>query len=124
MNFLEVGKRAYSLFVGEESTENVPSEESASRTETDLFDTLRDHLDIDAKFSEARCAKVLPLALATYQQNSPFHYTREYHENRVSFSIRYILLSLIGVFHVKPDFVSVLSLPRQCRFWLCTVADQ
>ncbi|KAL0280635.1 UNVERIFIED_CONTAM: hypothetical protein PYX00_001865 [Menopon gallinae] len=84
VHFLEVGKRTYSLFVDEESTENAPSEESASKTETDLFDTLREHLDIDAKFSEARCAKVLPLALATYQQNSPFHYTREYHENRLA----------------------------------------
>lgn len=41
-------------------------------------------LDTDVKFSESRCGKVLPLAIATYQDNLPTHYTREYHEGRVS----------------------------------------
>lgn len=46
---------------------------------TGLFELL----DTDVKFSEARCSKVLPLALATYQEGLPLHYTRDYHESRV-----------------------------------------
>lgn len=41
-------------------------------------------LDTDVKFSESRCGKVLPIAIANYQENLPTHYTREYHEGRVS----------------------------------------
>lgn len=83
--FFSVAKKAFSILVSETSDERGEGDETISEKEPDLFENLRDHLDIDAKFSEARCAKVLPLALATYQQNSPFHYTREYHESRVSF---------------------------------------
>lgn len=45
---------------------------------------LHNLLDTDVKFSEARCSKVLPLAIATYQENLPTHYTKEYHEGKVS----------------------------------------
>uniref|UniRef100_A0A1B6D313 Nonsense-mediated mRNA decay factor SMG8 n=1 Tax=Clastoptera arizonana TaxID=38151 RepID=A0A1B6D313_9HEMI len=44
---------------------------------------LHNLLDTDVKFSEARCSKVLPLAIATYQENLPPHYTKGYHERRV-----------------------------------------
>lgn len=37
----------------------------------------------DIKFSEQRCQKVLPLALARYQENLPSHYTRTHHETKV-----------------------------------------
>lgn len=40
-------------------------------------------LDVEGQFSEARCAKVLPLALAAYQENLPSHYSSQYHENKV-----------------------------------------
>lgn len=82
--FFSVAKKAFSILVSQNKNEGGEGDETASEKDPDLFENLRDHLDIDAKFSEARCAKVLPLALATYQQNSPFHYTREYHESRVS----------------------------------------
>jgi protein SMG8 len=45
--------------------------------------TLHDLLDTDIKFSEARCSKVLPLAISTYQENLPANYTKEYHLNKV-----------------------------------------
>lgn len=38
----------------------------------------------DTKFSEQRCQKVLPLALARYQESLPSHYTRAHHETKVS----------------------------------------
>jgi protein SMG8 len=38
----------------------------------------------DMQFSEARCEKVLPLALATYQESLPPHYNETLHLSRVS----------------------------------------
>jgi protein SMG8 len=46
---------------------------------------LRSLLDVEGQFSEARCSKVLPLALAAYQENLPSHYSSQYHENKVIF---------------------------------------
>lgn len=38
---------------------------------------------IDTKFSEQRCQKVLPIAVARYQENLPSHYTRNHHDDKV-----------------------------------------
>ncbi|EFX84763.1 hypothetical protein DAPPUDRAFT_222870 [Daphnia pulex] len=46
------------------------------------FQLLRSILDVEGQFSEARCLKVLPLALAAYQENLPSHYSSQYHENK------------------------------------------
>jgi len=46
------------------------------------FSMLRSLLDVEGQFSEARCSKVLPLALAKYQENLPSHYNSKYHENK------------------------------------------
>lgn len=48
------------------------------------FNMLRSLLDVEGQFSEARCSKVLPLALAAYQENLPSHYSSQYHESKVS----------------------------------------
>lgn len=47
---------------------------------------LKNYLDVDQRFSEARCNKVFPLAVATYQENLPPHYTKKYHETKVMIS--------------------------------------
>ncbi|KAI0238335.1 Protein SMG8 [Lamellibrachia satsuma] len=47
------------------------------------FNTLRSLLEIDTRFSESRCAKVLPLAESTYQDGLPQHYTKSYHLNKL-----------------------------------------
>lgn len=47
------------------------------------FNNLKNCLDVDQRFSEARCNKVFPLAVATYQENLPSHYTKKYHETKV-----------------------------------------
>ncbi|XP_054280613.1 nonsense-mediated mRNA decay factor SMG8 [Macrosteles quadrilineatus] len=52
-----------------------------------VLSTLHDLLDTDIKFSEARCSKVLPLAISTYQENLPANYTKEYHLNKVSLAL-------------------------------------
>ena len=49
---------------------------------SDVFN-LKNYLDVDQRFSEARCSKVFPLAVATYQENLPSHYTKKYHETKV-----------------------------------------
>jgi hypothetical protein len=49
-----------------------------------LLSSLHTLLDTDVRFSEGRCGKVLPLATATYQENLPPHYTRDYHESKVT----------------------------------------
>nr|SVE71569.1 EOG090X02WG [Daphnia similis]SVE72202.1 EOG090X02WG [Daphnia similis] len=46
------------------------------------FQLLHSILDVEGQFSEARCLKVLPLALAAYQENLPSHYSSQYHENK------------------------------------------
>ncbi|KAK5646979.1 hypothetical protein RI129_005443 [Pyrocoelia pectoralis] len=46
-------------------------------------------LGTDTRFSEQRCLKVLPLALARYQEGLPSHYTRTVHETRLSLAIAF-----------------------------------
>ncbi|XP_057374680.1 nonsense-mediated mRNA decay factor SMG8-like [Daphnia carinata] len=46
------------------------------------FQLLHSILDVEGQFSEARCLKVLPLALAAYQENLHSHYSSQYHENK------------------------------------------
>ncbi|XP_068084532.1 nonsense-mediated mRNA decay factor SMG8 isoform X2 [Anabrus simplex] len=52
-----------------------------------IMSTLHSLLDTDVRFSEGRCGKVLPLATATYQENLPTHYTRDYHETRLAHAL-------------------------------------
>lgn len=45
--------------------------------------SLRSFLDIDTNFSERRCRKVQPIAMATYKDNLPSYYNRNYHDTKV-----------------------------------------
>ena len=42
--------------------------------------TLRDDLETEIMFSELRCKKILPTAMAVYKEGLPQHYTQEYHQ--------------------------------------------
>ena len=42
--------------------------------------TLRDDLETEIMFSELRCKKILPTAMAAYKEGLPQHYTQEYHQ--------------------------------------------
>lgn len=44
---------------------------------------LTNHIDIDVKFSEARCAKALPMAFAAYKEGLQSHYLAEVHNAKV-----------------------------------------
>jgi len=69
-----VANEMYNLFV----LANNLDEESKIAMET-----LRSVLDIDTNFSERRCRKVQPIAMAAYQENLPSHYNRNYHDTKV-----------------------------------------
>ena len=66
--------------------DEVPPDKEFSKAKTSqqqFLSSLRHLLDTDMRFSEGRCGKVLPLATATYQENLPPQYTRDYHETKV-----------------------------------------
>ena len=46
--------------------------------------TLRDDLETEIMFSELRCKKILPTAMAAYKEGLPQHYTQEYHQVALS----------------------------------------
>jgi len=45
--------------------------------------TLRDDLETEIMFSELRCKKILPTAMAAYKEGLPQHYTQEYHQAKL-----------------------------------------
>lgn len=49
---------------------------------------LEGFLDADAKFSDNRCQKALPLAHSAYQSNLPHNYTSTVHKNQLSQALR------------------------------------
>ncbi|XP_063224663.1 nonsense-mediated mRNA decay factor SMG8 isoform X2 [Bacillus rossius redtenbacheri] len=71
---------------------------------------LRDKLGTDMRFSEARCGKVLPVALAAYQEGLPPHYMRSYHERKLGHALAVFALHARG-----PVFEQCAAqLERQC----------
>ena len=48
--------------------------------------TLMNHVDVDVRFSEARCAKALPTAFAAYKDGLQSHYLAEIHSSKVCIS--------------------------------------
>ncbi|XP_026284537.1 nonsense-mediated mRNA decay factor SMG8 isoform X3 [Frankliniella occidentalis] len=83
--FFEVPKFSLWLEVSKKVFEFSTSPKSASNSNQSAM--LHGLLDTDVKFSESRCGKVLPLAIATYQENLPTHYTREYHDGRLAHAL-------------------------------------
>jgi len=70
----QVANEMYSLFV---LRKNLDEESKIA------MESLRSFLDIDTNFSERRCRKVQPIAMAAYQDNLPSHYNRNYHDTKV-----------------------------------------
>ncbi|XP_022826368.1 protein SMG8 [Spodoptera litura] len=48
---------------------------------------LYDALATDVRFSQARCAKVLPIAQASYAEGLPAHYSSQHHAHKVSVAL-------------------------------------
>lgn len=74
--WFDVAVALYKFFMSTPSTSN--------EDEAILHPHMLSSLYTDTKFSEQRCQKVLPLALARYQENLPNHYTKSHHETRLA----------------------------------------
>lgn len=61
-----------------------------------IMNSLHSSLDIDTRFSESRCAKVLPIAMNIYQDGLPPHYTREFHERKLAHALQHFSLQARG----------------------------
>ena len=72
-------------------TEELTSDEGHKHCEA--MNTLRDDLETEIMFSELRCKKILPTALAAYTEGLPPHYTAEYHNAK--------LLSAMSVYSMQ-----------------------
>jgi protein SMG8 len=79
--WFEVSDKAFGLFLS--CDESLDSKSKLQQQQQQLLGSLHSLLDTDVRFSEGRCGKVLPLAVATYQENLPPQYTRDYHETKV-----------------------------------------
>ncbi|XP_026330277.1 protein SMG8 [Hyposmocoma kahamanoa] len=55
--------------------------------ETDPGAALYDALSTDVRFSQARCAKVLPMAQASYAEGLPAHYSSQHHAHKVGVAL-------------------------------------
>ncbi|XP_053605964.1 nonsense-mediated mRNA decay factor SMG8 [Plodia interpunctella] len=60
---------------------------SASAEDQSEAGALYDALATDVRFSQARCAKVLPIAQASYAEGLPSHYSSQHHAHKVSVAL-------------------------------------
>ncbi|XP_066552327.1 nonsense-mediated mRNA decay factor SMG8 [Amia ocellicauda] len=79
-----------------------------------LLKVLEGFLDADAKFSENRCQKALPLAHSAYQSNLPHNYTTTVHKNQLAQALRVYSQHARGVAFQR----YALQLHDDCyKFW-------
>ncbi|KAG7275023.1 hypothetical protein CRUP_030542 [Coryphaenoides rupestris] len=89
------------------------SAESALKVQSQLK-VLEGFLDADAKFSENRCQKALPLAHSAYQSNLPHNYTTTVHKNQLTQALRVYSQHARGVAFQR----YALQLHEDCyKFW-------
>nr|CAG4635337.1 EOG090X02WG [Artemia franciscana] len=68
--------------------ENVEVKEGTSTGKlSQILPSLKTMMGTDVKFSEIKCSKVLPLAIAAYQEGLPSHYTKEHHETKLAHAV-------------------------------------
>ena len=67
-----------------------------------VFSSLKSTIEVEQRFSETRCHKVMQLAENAYQDNLPEHYTEGVHEEQVSFSLcnGLVILNIVVVLYV------------------------
>ncbi|XP_069701408.1 nonsense-mediated mRNA decay factor SMG8 isoform X3 [Periplaneta americana] len=111
--WFEVSNKAFSFFLNKDQALDKDFSKIKSQQQQ-LNCSLRSLLDTDVRFSEGRCGKVLPLATATYQENLPPQYTRDYHERKLAHA-----LSVFAVHARGPLFDQYTTqLEKECdRYW-------
>ncbi|XP_052758161.1 nonsense-mediated mRNA decay factor SMG8 [Galleria mellonella] len=78
------------LYAGEPGPEPQPEAESAtsgSSAAPAAPGALYDSLATDVRFSQARCAKVLPIAQASYAEGLPAHYSSQHHAHKAGVAL-------------------------------------
>ncbi|XP_076825569.1 nonsense-mediated mRNA decay factor SMG8-like [Clavelina lepadiformis] len=87
-NWLKVANSLFSLFFTQSFQNNddfvkpVLSADAKLKP-AEIRSQLRSQMDPEARFSEARCSKLVSLASAAYQSNLPLHYTSKVHNNQL-----------------------------------------
>ncbi|CAB4038499.1 SMG8, partial [Paramuricea clavata] len=77
--------------------------------------SLAANLDLDMKFSDARCRKVLPVASSAYLDNLPSHYPESVHINQLNQALRVFAMNARGPAYEK----YVLQLQDDCnKMWI------
>ncbi|XP_035667835.1 protein smg8-like isoform X1 [Branchiostoma floridae] len=78
------------------------------------LETMGSSLDVETKFSDSRCSKVLPLASSAYQNSLPSHYTSKVHNNQLAQAMKVFKQHAHG-----PAYEHyVLQLQEDCeKFW-------
>ncbi|XP_078674787.1 nonsense-mediated mRNA decay factor SMG8-like isoform X2 [Branchiostoma floridae x Branchiostoma belcheri] len=78
------------------------------------LESMGSSLDVETKFSDSRCSKVLPLASSAYQNNLPSHYTSKVHNNQLGQALKVFKQHARG-----PAYDHyVLQLQEDCeKFW-------
>ena len=61
-----------------------------------IFDSLYSTLDIDSRFSDGRCNKMVMSAVTYYQENLPAHYNKETHERKLMLTLQYFTVNSRG----------------------------
>ncbi|XP_050702519.1 nonsense-mediated mRNA decay factor SMG8-like [Eriocheir sinensis] len=73
--WFEAVNKIYNFFVSE------PSEKDTKAKQ--VMSSLQNLVETEVRFSAARCAKILPLALSTYKDGLPPHYTQLHHQEKL-----------------------------------------
>ncbi|KAM9729469.1 nonsense-mediated mRNA decay factor SMG8 [Menidia menidia] len=106
----QVASRLHQVLVGDAEEELA---ELAAKVQGQAK-VLEGFLDADAKFSENRCQKALPLAHSAYQSNLPHNYTTTVHKNQLAQALRVYSQHARGVAFQR----YALQLHEDCyKFW-------
>ena len=80
-NWFMMASRLYTLIL--ETKPDVTSAAQSSKLSS-VFSYLRSTIEVEQRFSESRCQKVMQVAEKAYQESLPEHYTEGVHETQVS----------------------------------------
>ncbi|XP_066949064.1 nonsense-mediated mRNA decay factor SMG8-like isoform X2 [Macrobrachium rosenbergii] len=91
---------------------NDPSEKDTKAKQ--VLNNLQNLVETEIQFSDARCAKVLPIAISTYKDGLPPHYTQHHHQEKLE-----LALSVLGGQARGPMYEEyVTQLEEACeRIW-------
>ncbi|KAM6907363.1 nonsense-mediated mRNA decay factor SMG8 [Xenentodon cancila] len=108
--WVQVASRLYQVLITNTDEEIA---ELATKVQSQVK-VLEGFLDADAKFSENRCQKALPLAHSAYQSNLPHNYTTTVHKNQLAQALRVYSQHARGVAFQR----YALQLHEDCyKFW-------